>query len=100
MLLNTTKGVVMIEYEYDAKKLSKLLEEAYGYKFDVYAEIPQNQRKIIINVSPISPNEKPLARSWCKGEIEPDREILQVLMNDLCTNGELKAGKYLLKFDD
>jgi hypothetical protein len=86
---------------YDACNLSRLFEEVYGVDFNIPYMIMQDDNMIEESVSSEKLDDAIVAELQAKGEeMDNVRDIFEDLLNDLCFRGKLKAGDYLIKFDD
>ena len=90
---------VMITY--DAGRLSKLIREVFGQKFNVPYMIMEEDRKITKSISSQAMDPQAKADFQKLGENMPDvRDHFDAILDDLCFNGHLEEGDYLIEFDD
>ena len=96
----------------DACDLGDLIAQEYGVDEDscnIPYFIMEDARKIEMDASGLSGDEAQDAEcqkdydeavAEFKGGKQLDRELLELLMCDLCCKGKIPAGNYILSFDD
>ena len=94
----------------DACELSRMIEEEYGFEFNIPYHIMEDQKLMDIDVGPQEIDatylstlqvDMPKIKDW--RQVQPDidfREAFEFLIDDLCFRKKLKKGSYLMKFDD
>lgn len=86
--------------EFDACKLTDLIMSEYGVDFSV-PSFMEGQRKITMDVYNGKIDDDVLADFKENGKnVEDPDDVLECVLADLCFRKKLKAGYYLICFDD
>ena len=92
MKLNATKETV---FKVDYRDIEELIEEEYGKRFELVADqLASNDSTIeICDVNPDDIDEDVIKEFIETGHYS---FLLNSLMNDLCKNGHIEAGDYII----
>ncbi len=99
--------------EIDACELDRLVKDTFGLEFNTPYNIMIDQRKITIFVDKATKEQKELVDKFIAGgpnafeetvkaaeTVEATEEVFLSIVNTLCSKKKLKAGEYILCFDD
>lgn len=87
----------------NANDLDAMIKKAYGKEFGV-AEYMEGQRRVELTVDELWDDQKEVIDSFLNDTVKKDGhfdiDVLEALTGGLCSDKQLKKGKYLICFDD